>query len=380
MMRILHFIPAFGIGGMESLVMSLYRAIDRSRIQFDFLVETPQWLTEFDEITAMGGRVYQIERLNKRQPWRYVSHIKQFFQQYSNNFDVIHSHNIERSVVVLHYAKKYGVSCRISHAHKDSLKDSRFERLSQLLLRINNKLSTNYLACSKQAGEFYFAKDSKPYEILKNAIDTKIFCYDKAVRNTIREQLGMSEGFVIGHTGRFNQLKNHHKIIDVFAQLYQRNNAARLLLVGDGPLLPEIQHKVGHYGLTKVVHFAGGQSSVIKYLQCMDAFILPSLFEGFCLSLLEAQSVGLPCLASDAIPDEVQVTELVHTLSLQESDDVWAEKLDGFFQYKRSSRHETIIDKGYDTEINGKWLLNFYLESLVSCSRQTKQVNNNDPY
>ena len=362
MIRVLHFIPAYNIGGVESLIMCLYRNIDKSKVQFDFLVETQEWREDFDEIVENGGHVHQLNLLNKKKPLQYIEQIKIFFQKNAKTYSAVHCHNIERSLFTLHYAKKYNIDCRVFHAHTDSVRDVRYEKITKMLIHLNNKLSTHSFACSEAAGNFHFKRDKKPFIILKNAIDTQVFSFSAEKRKVMRVAMGLEECFVIGHTGRFTYAKNHGKIIDVFNEIYQKLPNARLLLVGDGPTRKGIEEKVNNLGLSEVVIFTGSRNDISDLLQCMDTFLLPSFFEGFCISLLEAQSVGLPCITSDMIPKEVQITDLIVKLQLNENSKKWAELTLQYQDYTRKSQHNTIIKHGYDAKENAKLLMKFYIE------------------
>ena len=360
MLRVLHFIPGFNIGGVESLIMSLYRHIDKSKIQFDFLVETQEWLQEFTSIENLGGKVIQINALKKSKPIAYILQIQRFFKQYGRNYQVFHCHNMERGVVALYYAKKYQIKNRIFHAHTDSFTGVNYESLVKLLVRIDNKLSTHYLACSIAAGEFQFKNSNKTFTVLKNAIDTDLFRFSPAKQKAIREELKLEMAFVIGHTGRFTYAKNHKRIIAIFNQVYQKLPRAHLLLIGDGPIRPLIEEEVENLGLTDAVTIMGSQNDIAKYLHCMDVFLLPSFFEGFCISLLEAQSIGLPCIVSDIIPKEVKVTKLIKEHGLNEPNKNWANSIINLQNYIRKNHHNDIIRRGYDASDNSKWLIEYY--------------------
>lgn len=361
MIRVLHFIPGYYIGGIESLIMSLYENIDKTRMQFDFLVETQEWLEDFEKITKNGGNVYQIKPLNKKNPLLYIKEIKEFFKRKNKIYSVVHCHNIERSLFVLYYAKKYKVICRIFHSHTDSIEDYRYEKITKFIIRLNNRLSTHYFACSTAAGDFYFKKDKKPFFILKNAIDTNTFTFSAEKRRAFRSSLNLENYFVIGHTGRFTYQKNHWKIVDIFYEVYKKYPHSRLLLVGEGPTKQEIEEKVDKLGLSHAVIFTGSRSDIANLLLCMDIFLLPSFFEGFCISLLEAQSMGLPCISSTVIPSEVQITDLITKINLNESNEKWAESILSYQNHHRTSQDSIIKKKGYDTYKNAKWLMDFYL-------------------
>ena len=363
MIRVLHFVPAFSIGGVESLLMSLYRNIDREQVQFDFLVETKEDLTAFDEIEKYGGKVYTLDKLNKKAPWKYLKDVKDFFYTYAKNYNVLHCHNMERGLAVLYYAKKYQINCRIFHAHTDSFVGVNYEKLIPFIVRLDIGLSTHLFACSKAAGDFQFSDSQRPYIIVKNAIDTKLYSFNPNKRVEIRKKMNFENTFVIGHTGRFAYAKNHARIIDIFKEVYSENVDARLLLVGDGPLKQEIELKVNNLGLSKVVVFTGSIDNIEDVLQSMDVFLLPSFFEGFCISLLEAQSTGLHCVTSDIIPHEVELTPLISQLSLDDSSINWRDEILKWKIYKRESQQSLIKKNGYDIKENSKWLMGFYLDT-----------------
>ena len=363
MKRALHFIPAFSIGGVESLIMSLYRNTDRTKVQFDFLIEVDDDLEVFNEIKEMGGNVYCLPKLEKNHLLRYIKQIESFFSKNASKFDIVHCHHIERATVVLYYARKYGIDFRIIHAHTDSIEDLKFKHIRKIFMRMNNHLSTHLFACSQAAGEFQFGKSKKAFIVLKNAIDSKKFSYNEEKRKVMRQLMKLKNRFVVGHTGRFTYPKNHWKIIDVFNELHTQNPNAHLLLVGDGPLKEEIEQKVRALGIEDVVTFTGARDDIADLLQAMDIFILPSFYEGFCISLLEAQSVGLPCVTSDIIPKEVEVTSLIKKISLSKSDKEWADEL---LTQKNSYREDSshlIVKAGYDIEENARWLERFYLRN-----------------
>ncbi len=360
--RVLHSIPGYSIGGIESLIMSLYRKIDKSLIQFDLLTETQEWLPDFEEITQNGGKVYQLKPFNKKNPFSYFKEIKTFFESHKGEYTVVHNHTVVRAAPILYYAKISGVFCRISHAHTDKFDGNRFIGLTKFLVRVNNRLSTHYLAASIQAGEFYFSKDQKPFTVLKNAIDTEVFSYFPEKRELVRRSLNLEDYFVVGHTGRFTYQKNHWKIVDVFAEVSKHLPQSRLLLVGEGPTMEEIKERAKKLGILDQIIFTGARSDVADLLQAMDLFILPSFFEGFCISLLEAQSVGLPCVTSDTIPQEVQITDLITKLNLDDKDTLWADKILSYQKFGRRSHHAEIQNAGYSVLTNAQWLTDFYLK------------------
>ena len=229
------------------------------------MIESEEKLAVFDEIERLGGKVYRLDKLDKKHILQYVKQIKIFFDEHASKFSVVHCHHIERATVVLYYAKKYGVDFRIIHSHTDSIEDVKFEKIRKMFMRVNNHLSTHWFACSETAGKFQFGKDNKPFIVLKNAIDTGIFSFNKKKRDELRKSMKIDKCFVVGHTGRFTYQKNHWKIIDVFYVLHQHEPNAHLLLVGDGPLKKEMEGKVKDLGLEEAVTFTGLRDILLIY-------------------------------------------------------------------------------------------------------------------
>lgn len=364
MVRVLHFIPAFSMGGMESLIMSLYRNIDKEKVQFDFLVETQEDIKLFSEIKSLGGNVYRINNVNKYNPIDYIFKIDKFFKKNAQNFSILHCHNYERGPIVSYFAKKYGIKHRIFHAHTNSINDVRFKQLKRVLMRITNSLSTHFLASSKEAGNFYFSKDNKEFIVFKNSIDVKHFLFNETTRLKLKNDLNLSNDFIIGHTGRFTHAKNHKRIIEIFKKLNNKVPNSKLLLIGDGPLRGELESLINKYSLSNSVIMTGIKDNINDYLQVMDVFLLPSFFEGFCISLLEAQASGLPCVVSNSIPSEVILTNLVEKLDLNESDAIWVDKIKSKESFLRENQSNIIINNGYDTKENSEKLQDFYFDTI----------------
>ena len=319
--RILHFAPGFRLGGIESLLMSLYRSLDKSKLQFDFMVDTCENLPEFDEIRAAGGRVFQMGRYVTA-PISYQKKIEEIFQKYGNEYIAVHSHTVIRALPVLWGARRHGIAQRILHSHTESLEGSRWATVGPVIAKITALFATDYIACSKPAGRFVYGQ--RPFTVLNNTIPTQRFAFSREGRTKVRELLNIdADSLVVGHTGRFTYPKNHDWLIRVFAELCQHKPNARLLLVGEGPLKAEIYELVEQLGIKDNVVFAGLQSDIVSYLSAMDIFMLPSHYEGFSISLLEAQANGLPCLVSDVMVDEIKLTPSVITCSLNSKLSDW---------------------------------------------------------
>lgn len=366
--RVLHMLHSMNRGGAETMIMNYYRHIDREKVQFDFLL-TFQGKSDYEEeILALGGRIFHITPLTLKTMGAYLKDIEVFLKEHPE-YRIVHSHNSSKSVFPLRIAKKCGVPVRISHSHDMGSSGATLspKEIMRSILRAPLKRVSNYnFACSKNAAIWLYGKkywDEKKVTVLENAIDTNIFNYNEAIRKKYRKQYNVEEKLVIGHVGRFNEIKNHTFLLDIFAKIAEKQGDVKFLLVGDGPLRAEMEQKAQQLGIKERVIFTGLREDVSNFLQMMDVFVFPSLFEGLGIVLIEAQATGLPCLTSkDVVPEEVKVTEQLQFISLNESTDRWAElaiKSNDF--YKRVSKTEEIRKAGYDIIEAAKKLEKFYL-------------------
>ena len=355
--RILHIVTYMGRGGLETMIMNYYRNIDRSKVQFDFLTHRQERWDYDDEIEELGGKIYHLPRLNPFSP-KYLKSLDSFFKEHKE-YKIVHCHQDCLSGIPLKYAKKNGVPFTIAHSHSSNQnKDLKY--LVKLAAKKNIcKYSDHLFACGKEAGEWMFK--TSDFQILNNAIDTQKYIYNEEKSLQIKEELCITDKFVIGHVGRFRKEKNHDFIIDIFKEVCEKEPNSILLLVGDGPLEEEIKKKVNSLGLEDKVKFLGARDNVNDLMQAMDVFLMPSLYEGFGIVLMEAQASGLKCVISDSIPTDAIITQKVKRLSLGDDISTWVEEI----LSNKSERKEGIKDiekSKYDITSNAKWLENFYIE------------------
>lgn len=357
--RILHVVTYMGRGGLETMIMNYYRHMDRSQIQFDFLVHRDFRADYDDEIEALGGRIYRLPQLI---PWSrsYNEALNRFFASHPE-YRIVHVHQDCLSSVVLKVAEKQGVPVRIAHSHSSS-QDKNLKYLIKLFYKHRiPAFATQLFACGRDAGDWMFG--GAPYRIINNAIDARKYTYSPAHRQEMRQQLGIREdAFVVGHVGRFNAVKNHTFLLDVFAQVRRKQQDAVLLLVGEGDLRCEIEKKAESLGLKDGVIFTGMRTDVPDLMQAMDCFVFPSLYEGIPVTMIEAQAAGLPCVISDAVPEESRKTDLVERIGLQQGAVVWADRILTHMGHTRPDTCAAIAAAGYDIVSNALWLQNYYLE------------------
>jgi glycosyltransferase involved in cell wall biosynthesis len=304
--RILHVVVNMNRGGAETLIMNLYRNIDRTKVQFDFL--TCKKGVFDSEITRLGGKIYRIPYVTEIGHLKYIKSLDYFFSAHKN-YHVVHSHMDKMSGFVLRSAAKAGILFRVAHSHNTSSEGSVIAKLYKWYAGskiLNN--ATHLVACSQKAANWLFQKNADKALILKNGIDCNKFQFSNEIRNKVRKELNIPENyFIVGHVGRFNHQKNHKFLIDVFAETLKANEKSILLLIGEGDLLPAIQKKVNYLDLNDHVKFLGVREDVHQLFQAFDVFVFPSYHEGLPVTLIEAQSIGLPCLISDKITNEVDM-------------------------------------------------------------------------
>lgn len=360
MVRVLHVVTAMNRAGLESMIMNYYRHIDKNIIQFDFLTHRSGHFDYSDEIEKLGGKIFHISKLN---PFSisYRKELSNFFKEH-REYNIIHVHLDCMSAVVLNTAKKCNIPIRIAHSHSSNQdKDYKYP-IKIWYKRFIPKYATHLFACGIEAGKWTF--NGHEYKVVNNAIDVNLYSYSEKRHFDIRQKLGIKDDeLVIGHVGRFMTVKNHSFIIDIFNEL-SKLSKAKLILVGEGELKQGIEEKIKSLGLTERVVLTGSVSNVYDFLQAMDVFVFPSLYEGLPLTVIEAQAAGLPCLISDKVPIECKKTDLVEQISLENTAEIWAKKILNYSNIKRRNTSEEIAKSGYDINQEVKWLETFYKNSL----------------
>ena len=268
-------------GGVESVVMNYYRNIDRDKIQFHFLCDEDSTDIPYDEIEKLGGKVIVIPPYQKL--FKYQKELYKIFKE--NNYKIVHSHINALSVFPLRIAKKAKIPVRIAHSHSTSNKKEWKKNILKMILRPLSKLyANNYFACTEYAGKWLFGKkvvERKELNVINNAIDLKKFEFNENTRKALREKLGIKDDtLIIGHVGRFMKQKNHEFLIEVFNEVYKKNQNTLLILIGQGPLLSEIKQKAINLNIEDKIRFIGQVTNVEKYYNIMDIFLFPSIYEG----------------------------------------------------------------------------------------------------
>lgn len=357
--RILHINGQMYCAGVETFLMNIYRNIDREKIQFDFLVHYSERKYYDNEIEDLGGRIYRMSIREDNNFMKYFLELKKFFKEHTE-YKIVHAHMESFAMFYLPFAKVAGIPIIIGHSHNDKVVPSLKGYLKRFMNIPFKYLATDYLACSEESGRFLFG--NRPTEIIPNAIDAQRFRFNPDVRSKVRRELNIENKFAIGHVGRFHPQKNHAFLIDIFYEVYKKNQNAILLLIGDGELKAAIKRKVIELGLVNQVKFLGVRSDTNELYQAMDVFVLPSLFEGLGIVGIEAQAAALHSFCIDTIPKIAWITDYFHPCSLKDSATSWGEEINYYSHgYQRTDTYREIVSAGFDMSTQIKDLERLYI-------------------
>lgn len=364
--RILNMFTIMDRGGAETMVMNYYRKIDRTKIQFDFMVHRTERGVYDDEIESLGGKIYRMCPVYPQNFPKYKRMLKSFFDEHTE-YKIIHSHMSELGYYAFIEAEKHGVPVRICHAHSAPK-----EKDLKMIVRYYFKkkmmpYTTHMFTCAEESGIWLYGKKNKNNFVqMNNAIDAEKFRYNTEVRKKIRNELNIKDELVVGHVGRFIKTKNHTFLIDIFEKILKSRPDSKLLLVGQGELETQVKDYVKTKGIENNVKFLGARNDINDIMQAMDVFLFPSLFEGLALVLVESQAAGLNCFTSDKVVTQLaKITPNLTYLPLEKQSDYWAKTIiKSQDNYKRDDTYEEIKKNNYDINDNVKWLTDFYLTCI----------------
>ncbi len=364
MIRVLQYIGSLEQGGSQAMIMNLYRNIDRTKVQFDFVIHAGGITPLAEEAQSMGAVIYTCPAYRMKTSREYSKWWKNFFREHPE-YKIVHSHVRSTAAIVLEIAKKSGCKT-IAHSHSTSSGSSISAVVKNLFQYRIRYVADYFMGCSQVAGEWLFGKKicmSDRYFNVRNAIDAKKYIYDKAIAENVRKEFDYKDDdFVIGHVGRFSEPKNHTFLLDIFNEVQKRNPEYKLLLVGDGELRGEIEKKIQNCGLEDSVTLTGVRGDVNRLMMGMDLFLFPSLYEGLGIVMIEAQATGCPCIASDGVPKEAKISESVEYIELDAACEHWAEKILKKERAERVDMYQTVLDAGYDIAGSAEWIQKFYMK------------------
>lgn len=374
MIRVVQVVGGLNAGGIETFLMSVYRQIDRSKVQFDFLVASDERFFYSDEIEGLGGRIMPIPQ-SRYHPIATHERLKAFYLR--NCVGIVHQHTGGlQTLMPLIAARDAGVSTRILHSHCAFFEPKTCrDRLEEIIHGLNTHrtgVATEKFACSADAAAYFgFDRHGGEWHYVPNGIDVGRFSFDVGKRKDARAELGLSDStFLIGNIGRFSPQKNQVFLLRAFASVARRCPDSKLLLVGVGPLEADIHAEADRLGLTDRVIFLKNRSDTERLYAAMDAFAFPSLYEGLGIVLVEAQTNGLPCVISERIPREAVYGENVATVALEDGAEAWADELLECKGVARSQKGADLTrSAGFDISTVAASLQEFYLKAAERGAR-----------
>lgn len=340
--------------GITSVIQSYLKAMDLSGLKI-YVSGTIQVEAKIKkQIEGLGCVVIDLPN-RRKETLAYVLALTDFIKK--NRIDVVHAHGNSGTLAIEMCAAWIG-GCkkRIVHSHNTKCDQIRADRILRPLM---NLLYTDALACGNDAGKWLF-KD-RAFYVLKNGRDIGEFSFDQTKRDTIRKQHGIGNEIVIGHVGGFFEQKNHSFLVKIYRAIKEIDPNVKFFMIGDGPLRKEIEEESSDLN----VIFTGAIDCVSDYLNAMDVMVLPSLFEGVPLVVLEWQINGLPSILADTISRECAVTNSVKFMSLNTHPKEWAEKILENRKNDRLPNAQTAIQKitstGFDIKDSAKFLRQLYM-------------------
>lgn len=361
--RILYVIPSLNPAGIERYVFEICKLLDKS--VFDIDIVSHNWQSKNNnkdnnlkhQFEELGARVYSVTDASVSF-MRFLTDVRQFFKRH-NNYDIVHVHPISAAVFFLWYSYRAGIKNRIFHVHEPKLSDKFFHKLRNVpLVAISKKLATSYFAVSQETGKALFKNRS--FQVVFASIDKDMYKFNNTYRSNWRNKLGFSNSdFVIGSVGRLCKQKNYIFLINVFNKYRKINSNAKLVICGDGPEKKKIENNIKKLNLQDHVKLTGLINNVNEIYSAFDCFVLPSLYEGLGMVLVEAQFSGLRCVASNNVPKAASVGQCKF-VSLNNINS-WVQEID---ECKNKDRAKVASYTLFDTGNNVKLLSRLYLEMV----------------
>ena len=345
------------LGGIETYLLKIATNLDKEKYHFSFLTYKGIEPCFKKELEDLGCDFFEITH-RRNNPVKFVTEFKTLLKR--ENFDIVHFNMNSLSYFELILV---GVDCEknvIVHSRNasnlGSTKTRFMNKLGQIMIP---KQKIKCVAVSDLAGEWMFGKATN-FITLNNGLDVGRYRYDEESRSKIRAEFGLNEQEVIIHVGAFRPQKNHEQLIDIFKAYHDKHHSTVLMLVGDGDLKCEIEHKVKKLGIEENVIFTGNRNDIPELLSAADKFLLPSIYEGFPNALIEAEASGLYCVISDTITKQAMLGNLSKSVNLDASMSEWTTVLEGGHQYVRTEGVGIVRNAGLDIDGEMKKLYEVY--------------------
>lgn len=366
MLRIAIIAGVLHSGGKRNLIMEYYRHIDRTQVQFDFICDSDSNGIPEEEIRSLGGRVYKVA------PYKnIIPHLKETYKILKENqYVVMHAFDNTLNIFPMFLGRIAGVKIRISESISKGDKNEKKTLVKYALRPFSHWFANYYMANSIDCGVWQFGKktyDKGKVSIFKTVINAEANAFDDIQRESTRKEFGWENKVVYGFIGRYVPQKNPLFLIDIFNEIAKKQKNSILVMIGFGELENEMQDKILSYGIIDRVVNLGRRDDIRQFYNAFDAFLLPSLYEGMPVVGIEAQCAGLPIFFSKNITEETTASELAHYIGLEETSDIWADKIIAVvndYMPKRRSYAAEVKKNGFDSSNEAFRLQNFYLSKI----------------
>jgi len=358
MVKVFYLVYGLTSGGIEKYSVNLYKHLDHEKYDFQFIVKKNEHEFFDDEFKNAGGQKIALGNVNDRSKIRYRLNylIKLLSVIREDKYDIAYF-NLSTPSDVFKYpliCKIFGIKRIIIHSHNSNQGSINFfTRLVNKMGRAYiNKIATARFACSDKAAAWMFGRACKSYTLVNNGLEINKYDFNRLMREKIRNKLSINDKqFIVGHVGRFVRQKNHKFLLEIFKEFLKKKPNAILLLIGVGTLMSEVQKQARILGIKDKIIFLGEKDNVNEYMQAMDVFVLPSLYEGLPIAGIEAQATGLKCVFSDTISSEADITGNVVFKALGSSPGSWAEAInDCTKNVMRTSTSDKVQRAGFDIQ------------------------------
>ncbi|WP_282709348.1 glycosyltransferase [Ligilactobacillus sp. Marseille-Q7487] len=361
--KVLQIVGSLRIGGAENVAMNIYRYINRDKYEFHYLVYGKEIGDYEREVETMGGKVIHISYKPKVIDLEYRKTLEKIIEK-NGPYDIVHAHMMFHNGKIFSSLKKYNIPLKISHAHSTDDGSEKNNLLRKLIRKVYTyverrnilKYANCYIACGDKAGEYLYGK--KLYHsqgiLVRNGINIEEYTFNSNNRKFLRNLYGLENNIVIAIIGHLEMVKNHSYAIKIFKNIHDKIPNSRLLIFGEGKLKNNLQQQIFDNNLQDVTKFMGNVNNVNEWLQAIDILLMPSLFEGVPLTLIEAQTAGVRCFVSENISKEVKITDLLTFISIEEENiQEWTNAVVSCrLEYNRNLYSKKVIEKGYGIDEN----------------------------
>lgn len=363
--KVLHVVSNLSNGGVEGMLYNYYREIDKNSLKFDFITHGNNVGYIEKKLINLGSKVYHIPS-KKENIIKYNRELKKVLKQ--NKYEIIHVHQNLMSFIPLYYAKKYNINNRIIHSHTCVYDESIGMKVyRKILSKLCIKNSNLYAACSDSAAKWLygeqFTKNNK-INIINNGIDVTKFLYSEKNRNNILKKYDIQNKYIIGHIGRFTDEKNHAYMVEICKILKEKYSDFVMIFIGDGENKPKIENLIKKYKLDNNIKLLGHCENVHEILNCMDLLLLPSKYEGFPVTLVEAQANGLKSIISDKVPKDTIISNNIKIISIEEHEGVWANEILNMINNGKYERKFNNNIENYEIKKLAKSLTSYYKDLI----------------